>query len=382
VDALAALGNTDTTPPTVAITSPSAGATVSGTVTITATASDTSGIEKVRFWAGSTYLGYDASAPYAMPWDTDGLLNGPYRVRIQGFDTSANTTMEFIDVSLVNADTVPPVVTITNPANATGVSGTVNIAAAANDALGIEKVQFWAGSSYLGYDTKAPFNAAWDTTSVPDGGVFLRARAIDWAGNSTDAVIGAFVANADSTPPTVAILTPASGSIVSGLQSASALPTDDVAVQKVQFWIDGTYLGYEISAPWQKMVDTTGLSNGPHSLTIRAWDWNGNTSGYVSIGIVVSNGDDASPTVTIDSPSSSSTVSGVVNINATASDDGGVQKVQFWFGPVYLGYDASGPYSRTFDTTVLANGAYSIRVRAVDWSGNTSDYVADVTVSN
>lgn len=65
------LPSADNVPPTVTITSPGNNATVSrlfGT-TIKANASDSDGaIIKVEFYAGSTLLGTDTSAPYSFFW--------------------------------------------------------------------------------------------------------------------------------------------------------------------------------------------------------------------------------------------------------------------------------------------------------------------------
>jgi hypothetical protein len=48
-----------------------------------------------------------------------------------------------------------------------------------------------------------------------------------------------------------------------------------------------------------------------------------------------------------------------------------------------MGYDASAPYSWSWDTTAFANGTHTIRVQAVDLSGNLSANVTiTVTVSN
>lgn len=61
----------DTTPPTISITSPQDGETVSGTVTITADAADEeSGIAQVEFFVNDKSIGIDAAAPYEMKWDS------------------------------------------------------------------------------------------------------------------------------------------------------------------------------------------------------------------------------------------------------------------------------------------------------------------------
>jgi len=59
--------SSDTTPATVTITSPEDGATVSGTILVTASASDNVGVVRVRFRLDGVNLGArDTSAPYAV----------------------------------------------------------------------------------------------------------------------------------------------------------------------------------------------------------------------------------------------------------------------------------------------------------------------------
>ncbi|HSP77990.1 MAG TPA: S8 family serine peptidase, partial [Myxococcaceae bacterium] len=59
-------GGGDTTAPTTSISSPSSGATVSGTTTISASASDNVGVTRVEFYAGSSLIGTDTTSPYSI----------------------------------------------------------------------------------------------------------------------------------------------------------------------------------------------------------------------------------------------------------------------------------------------------------------------------
>ncbi|MBI2559504.1 hypothetical protein HYW20_09345 [Candidatus Woesearchaeota archaeon] len=60
----------DTTLPTISLTSPASGATVSGTTTITATASDNVGVSKVEFYVDGNLKSTDTISPYSYAWDT------------------------------------------------------------------------------------------------------------------------------------------------------------------------------------------------------------------------------------------------------------------------------------------------------------------------
>ena len=84
--------NNDLTAPDTSITSPTAGATVSGTVTITAAASDDRGVvSRVEFYVGSTLLGTDTTAPYSWNWDTTLAAVGTYQLKTRAIDPAGNS---------------------------------------------------------------------------------------------------------------------------------------------------------------------------------------------------------------------------------------------------------------------------------------------------
>src|SRR5262249_58247225 len=74
------VSNADTTPPSVAITSPAGGATVSGTsVTVTATASDNVGVAGVQLVVDGANVGAERTvAPYTFTWNTTTVANGSH----------------------------------------------------------------------------------------------------------------------------------------------------------------------------------------------------------------------------------------------------------------------------------------------------------------
>jgi leucyl aminopeptidase len=80
----------DTTPPTAAISAPSAGSTVTGTTTISANAADNVGLSRVEFWVDGTLRGSDTSSPYSYAWDTTTVPNGSHSLVAKAVDTSGN----------------------------------------------------------------------------------------------------------------------------------------------------------------------------------------------------------------------------------------------------------------------------------------------------
>lgn len=95
----------DVVPPTVSVTAPSAGATVSGTVQVTAQADDDNGVAGVQFLLdGSPLGGEDTSAPYSVPWDTTTAVNGAHTLTARARDAVNTTTSAAVSVSVANTD--------------------------------------------------------------------------------------------------------------------------------------------------------------------------------------------------------------------------------------------------------------------------------------
>jgi hypothetical protein len=101
----------DTTPPTVSMTAPAAGATVSGGVTVSATASDNVGVVGVQFLLDGLALGAeDTTAPYSITWDSRTASNGTHTLAARARDAAGNqTTSTAISVVVSNAALPGPI---------------------------------------------------------------------------------------------------------------------------------------------------------------------------------------------------------------------------------------------------------------------------------
>jgi len=91
-------------------------------------------------------------------------------------------------------------------------------------------------------------------------------------------------------------------------------------------------------------------------------------------------GDTTKPNVAITSPTNNSTVSGIVTIQATANDNVGVVKVEFYIDGNKVGEDTSSPYEYNWNTTQCTNGTHTITAKAYDNAGNVGESAA-VTVN-
>jgi glucose/arabinose dehydrogenase/PKD repeat protein len=95
---------------------------------------------------------------------------------------------------------------------------------------------------------------------------------------------------ADTTPPTVSLTSPISGSTATHVVSLAATATDDVGVLSVEFFLDGgTSLGVDTTAPYLREWDSTTVSNGSHVLTARARDAAGNQTTSTGVSVTTTN---------------------------------------------------------------------------------------------
>ncbi|WP_407692871.1 extracellular catalytic domain type 1 short-chain-length polyhydroxyalkanoate depolymerase [Pyxidicoccus xibeiensis] len=175
----------DTTPPTVNLTAPGNGATVSGTVTLTASASDAVGVTRVEFLVDGSVVGTDASAPYELAWNSASVGNGAHALAARAFDAAGN-----------NATDSDTGVTVSNSGTPTPV--TVNFTSVAADdgylkanADGSAPALGTLTGLALGRGTDGKFNRSFlsfDTSSIPDTASVTRAYlTVTYSSGSGDA---------------------------------------------------------------------------------------------------------------------------------------------------------------------------------------------------
>ncbi len=184
----------DSTYPTVSVTAPIAGSTISTTVNLTANASDNVAIAGVQFRVDGINSGAeDTSAPYSVPLNPVSLSNGIHSITAVARDTSGNqTTSGAVSVTVSNVvaqDTTDPVVSITAPAAGSTISGSAILTANATDNVAVAGVQFHVDGVNRGSeDLAAPYSYSLDTSTLSNGSHTVSAIARDAAGNSTTAL--------------------------------------------------------------------------------------------------------------------------------------------------------------------------------------------------
>jgi thermitase len=172
---------TDTQPPTVSFALPAAGAVLSGTAVIQVSASDNVGVASITITANGTAIGSSSS----FSWNTMGWASGSYTLIATAKDAAGNSTSASRTVTVSNVgDTTAPTVSITSPQSGGRLSGVVTLAVAANDNVGVVRVQYYCDGVLIGTATSAPFSVKWNTRKITAGTHSLQAKAYDAAGNA------------------------------------------------------------------------------------------------------------------------------------------------------------------------------------------------------
>jgi hypothetical protein len=183
---------------------------------------------------------------------------------------------------------------------------------------------------------------------------------------------------AETEPPTATIDSPATGDTVLGTVSVQATAADNVAVKKVEFFVDGTLTATDTSSPFSFQWDTTKTTNGSRALAAKAYDTSGNVGESSAVVVTVDNPPDLTPP---SAPTLSATAKGpnTVELSWTASsDDTGVAGYDLYRGGTLIHSTSSTTYT---NTGLTADTAYEYFVKAHDAALNYSDASNTVTVT-
>lgn len=192
-------------------------------------------------------------------------------------------------------DTTAPTAAITAPALGSTATGLVTVNVNASDNVGVSKVELRVNGTLFATDTSSPYAFSWDSTAVANGIATLQAVAYDQAGNTgLSPSVSVNVSNsgstpADTTPPTVAIVSPSNGLTVSGTVTITANASDNVGVSRVDFYVSGSFMGSAYSSPYAVNWNTRKFT-GTQSIVAKAFDAAGNSATSSALTVTVEGG--------------------------------------------------------------------------------------------
>jgi len=222
-------------------------------------------------------------------------------------------------------------------------------------------------------------------TYNPTTGTFSTAR--NWSITSTPTYNSSSItlSGSGNQAPTVSITAPSNNATYIAPASVNITATvadADGTISKVELYNGSTLLTTLTASPYT--YAWTNVATGSYSLTAKAYD---NSTGITTSSVVnisVNASGNASPTVSITSPTNNATFTApaTVAITATASDsDGSIAKVELYNGATLLTTLTSAPY--TYSWTSVAAGSYSLTAKAYDnLNAVTTSSAINITVNS
>lgn len=190
----------------------------------------------------------------------------------------------------------------------------------------------------------------------------------------------------DTTPPTISLVVTPTSVAVGAPVTAAATVTDNVGIERVEFYLNGNRRVTNTVPPFTYVWNTNGALPGNYRLSARAYDKAGNNKLSNEVTVTVGTTtptptpptptpppiDTTKPTVSLSAPVAGTNVNigSTVNITAAASDNVGVTKVEFYSGTTLLGSDTALPYSYAWNTNGQTIGTKSLTAKAYDAAGN------------
>lgn len=367
----------DNTPPAVVVTSPLAASDLAGIVKVTVVPTDVA-MDHVDLYVDSTLIA--SITPPAGPdtwsafWDTTWFDNGAHTIVARAFDVAGN-----------QGDSTPISVTVHNGSTA---DHDATLLAPRCSAVA---TKCYSGTLLAGRGTVGPERQASNTigNSCADGnaGVFH----VD---ESIDALLVTVLPGA----PQGQVLAP--GTPVEIDATVWGVTPDGSDEVDFYYAADATsptwvYIGTKpVTAAGAQMLTayytlpTGGLqavranyrfgTAGPSPCTP------GDYNDHDDLVFPVDQGPDTTPpTAAIVAPSAGGTVNGTMTVQASASDDVGLEKVEIYAGMTLLAAPTAPPFQAAWDTTRFADGAVALSAIAYDTSGNsTASAPVTVTVTN
>ncbi|MDD2735607.1 MAG: Ig-like domain-containing protein, partial [Desulfuromonadaceae bacterium] len=359
--------------PTVALTSPANNSSLSGTVTISSSASDNVGVTNVEFYGNGVLLYASNVSPYRFNWDTTRVQDGVYSITAKAYDNAGHSTQSTSVTVLVSNPvpdlTAPTVSTFTLPTTATSLTVPVS-GLAASDNIGvtgylITESATAPAATASGWSATAPTSFTFSSA----GSKTAYAWAKDAAGNVSAARTATVVI--DATAPTVGTFTlPASATSltvpVSGLAAS-----DNIGVTGYLITESATAPTADTSG-WSATAPATFTFSSAGSKTAYAWakDAAGNVSAARTATVVI---DATAPTVgTFTLPAIATSLTVPVS-GLAASDNIGVTGyliTESATAPAASasGWSATAPTSFTFSSA----GSKTAYAWAKDAAGNVS----------
>lgn len=261
---------------TVAVSLTNPGTPLTGTVSLSATASSDRGIASVVMQYAPTgttdwvTICTDTVAPYTCSWNTPAIADDSYDLRATATDTAGYSKTSTVTGRVV--DNYALTVTLTDPGAMSGSEALT--ATAANWTTGLQSLTIQQRAPGAGSWTNVcsgastPQNCSLDTTQLPDGSRELRAVATDLAGHTAQTV--AITRTIDNSPPTTTPSIPSSGTGTVSMTATAQDTGSGIAYVAFEALYMGTWYEFcrDTTAPYTCSGDSAAVADGTYSIRV------------------------------------------------------------------------------------------------------------------
>jgi hypothetical protein len=366
------INNAPAPPPSVTITSPPNGGTVTGSFHINATVISQINIDEVQVRVDGVLVSTLATAPYSYLADSNLWREGRHTINVTAIDARLQSGWMEIPIIVNNA---LPLVQIMAPLNGTAVFGTVTVKATVAGPYAINSMQLFVDNGLAATLTTPPYIFGLDTSSYTDGTHTLRVMANDAGGRSSNASIVVIIANG---PPSVRIIIPTDGANVSRTMQVSADVFSSAGIRYVMVLVDDRVFVNSTVQNYFWPINTGVLADGAHLVVVRAFDLLGRMA-ESSVHVNVSN---PMPSVTVGGVTPGSNVTGVITISGTARPLSEITYVTITINGVLLENRTAPPFYFNLDTRGYADGPATLIVTAYTFAGKSNSTAVSFTIKN
>ena len=391
-------------PPTVSLTSPVSGSTVSGVALLSANTSSAIGIARVDYLVNGALVASSTTAPFSTTWNSASVADGPVTFTALATDTAGNqTTSTGVTATISNGVAAGPV--------ASGVQGywkfDENSGTSAGDATGhgftgaTHGSNIWTPSGQINAGLHLDGTSNYVSTSfpVPTSGPVTYAG---WANRADTSGSYGLLGSSNTSGNGPLIQVPSgTGNIKfwrhtsgSSITFAGVLPppgtwfqwalADNPTAQTTTLYINGVAKGtisntatgstagtLEVggysgsSSLFKGSIDEVGVWNRALSAADESALWNGGVGLQYPFPVTL-----GPPTVSITSPVSGGLVGGTAApLSVNASSGIGLARVDYFVNGAWVASSTTAPYSTTWNSSTVANGSVTFTAVATDTAG-------------
>ncbi|MCD6398168.1 MAG: hypothetical protein J7L71_11580 [Spirochaetaceae bacterium] len=377
----------DSYAPELTLLTPFKGDTVNGKLTISGKILDQSPNFSYKFSTdGKKFVDTGKEKFFSFDFDYSSFDEKPEVLFMRTEDEYKNTK-DYSFPFKVDSQIDIPIVTIQFPGENATLRGEASISGTALDDDGIKTLYFsFDNGDFKTAEGNSTFNIPVPFSVLKDSEHSVQIKAEDINGVFSDTVERKFIIS--RTGPVIKVKEPSPEIYLKGSSTIKGSAVDSNGIDKVTVSIDNgvSYSMTDGEEHWTYRLDTTLLSDGTHSLYVKAVDKSGSPSFYTTI----INIDNIPPEIKLDSPANSTETGNNISFDGRVTDNSHLDSLKLVIQTLEQTKEIQSPLEIKLDpetfmhyelsTENLNPGWYNIRLEAVDGAGNISNEIRSINI--